>query len=466
MTSGAGALVPDLQRCIDSNRDLAERLYVLVQIDVEHVSLHDHRQMLKHFRCVLDYLFLVISNAGQNLPQPDIEKLSRMLRSCKTDQDLLSGRLLQIEKLPAFAAILSAVPKDKRTWVSVDPQKSYFLNRWLEETPVVFSSRDEEGTRKPMEQRQQLQQREGSPDVSKGPNSIDLTTRTAPSGTCIPPLSASQAGNLGPHVLAHHASPTSDTVFPKTPAGLIPLGNEVQQPNKASGIGPHIDSNDSTRSISMTGKSAPHGEVLQSAAIALPDNTDSTSSRVKKRKRRQRRGGKVSSTEDSVSRGETPKSATIALPDTTQSTAPPKKKRKRQSKGARPDRQLEAMKTIATVVNQDIATNVNKRPVSEEADHSGSSRPVTRMQMDDLALSQQRQGQSQEPTSQDPIVSSPLRRYQGKKHLTQGELVSLKAYTLDLLRDLQAEAGRGAFVDLSPPEAKPPPRRSKAEDFF
>lgn len=470
MTSGAGALVPDLQRCIDSNRDLAERLYVLVQIDIEHVSLHDHRQMLKHCRCVLDYLFLVISNAGQTLPQPGIEQFSRMLRSCKTDQDRLSQHLLQIEKLPAFAAVLRAVPKDKRTWVSIDQQKSYFLNRWLKETPVVFSNRDEEGTRKPTEQAQQLQlvaKREGSPPAApKGPESIDRTRRTATSRISIPPLSASPAANLDQHVLPHCASPTPATVFPKFPAGLPPLGNKIQQPNEASGIGPLNDGNHSTRISSITGKSAPHGEGPQSVASASPDTTHLTSSRGKKRKRRRGRGREGLNTGESLSRGETPKSATIALPDTTQSTAPQKKKRKRYPKGARLDRQLKAMKTIATVVNQDIATNVNKRPVFEEADHSGSSRPATRMRMDDLAESQQGQGQNQEPASQDLVLSSPLRRYQGKKHLTQVELASLKAYTLNLLRDLQAEAGRGASVNFSAPEAKPPSRRSKAEDFF
>ena len=43
MTSRAGALLASLQRCIDSNRDLAEQLYVLVQIDGENVGLQEHR---------------------------------------------------------------------------------------------------------------------------------------------------------------------------------------------------------------------------------------------------------------------------------------------------------------------------------------------------------------------------------------------------------------------------------------
>ena len=463
MTSRAGALVPDLQRCIDSNRDLAERLYVLVQIDAEHKSLQDHRQILKHCRGILDYLFLVISSAGQTLPQTDIEQFSQMLGNCKTDQDLMSERLLQIEKLPAFATILSAVPRDRRTWVSIDQQKSYFLNHWLKETPVVLSSRDEAGTRKATEQQQPIQlvaERQYSPpDAPKGTKNMDLTGRTSASGICIPPSSTSQSTNSAQFAVPHRASPFQATVLPKTPAGLSPLGNEIQQANEASCMGPQVDSNNSTRSSPITGKSAPHGELPQPAALVSPDM---------ERKRRRRRRGNSSSTGESVSRGETPKSVLIALPDTTQSTAPQKKKRKRPNqKDARLSRELDAMKSIPSVVNQEIPTNVNKRPVSEQADDSSFSRPVKRMQMDDLVESKDGQGQNQESTSQNPVLSSPLSRYQGKKHLTQEELASLKAYTLDLLRDLQAEAGdRGASVNLSGPEPKPTSRRSKAMDFF
>ena len=467
MTSRAGALVPDLQRCIDSNRDLAERLYILVQIDAEHLSLQDHRQILKHCRCILDYLFLVISSAGQSLPQTDTERLSQMLRSCKTDQDLVSERLLQIEKLPAFASILSAVPRDRRTWVSIDQQKSYFLNRWLKETPVVLSDRDEKGTRKATEQQQPCQsvakRQYSQPDAPKETKNMDPTGRTAASGNCIPPSSAIQAANSAQFILPHRASPFQATVLQKTPAGLSPLGNEIQQANEASCIGPHVDSNNSTRSSPITGKSAAHRELPQSASLVSPNM---------ERKRRRRRRGKSSSTGESVSRGETPKSVLIALPDTPQSTAPQKKKRKRPNKkDARLRRRLVAMKRIPKVVNQEIPTSVNKRKIPDDADDSDFSRPVKRMHIDDLAESKDGQGQNQESTtSQDPVLSSPLRKYQGKKHLTQAELASLKAYTLDLLRDLQAEAGGGqgtsTSANSSAPEVKPTSRRSKAVDFF
>ena len=471
MTSRAAALVPELQRCIDSNRELAEQLYVLVQTGVEHVSLQDHRKMLKHCRFILDYLFSVISNAGQNLPQHDIEQFSQMLGSCKIDQDLVSERLLQIEKLPAFAAILSAIPKDKRSWVSIDQQKSYFLNHWLKEAPIVFSSRDEEGIHKPTEQGQQLHkaaEREGRPpDAPKGSKIVDPTRQTAASGICKPPVTASQAADLAQHVLPHRATSTPLPVFPKSSACLPLLGNQIQQRKPGSSEVPRVDSNQSTRSNSIIGISARHGEIPQSAAIASPDTAQSTSSHGTKRKRRRVRSGKGSSTGESVSHGETPKSAAIALPDTRQSTAPPKKKRRQRRPGvARLRRRLEAVKTMPKVTNQDITTDVNKRPVSEEIDDSGNSRPVKRGRMDDLTGSQQEQSPIQEPASQDPGLSSPLRRYEGKKHLTQVELASLKAYTLGLLRDLQAEAGGVAPVNVSISEAKPPLRRSKAKDFF
>ena len=471
MTSRAAALVPELQRCIDSNRELAEQLYVLVQTGVEHVSLQDHRKMLKHCRFILDYLFSVISNAGQILPQHEIEQFSQMLGSCKIDQDLVSERLLQIEKLPAFAAILSAVPKDKRSWVSIDQQKSYFLNHWLKEAPVVFSSRDEEGTHKPTEPGQQLHkaaEREGRPpDAPKGSESVDPTRQTAAPGISIPPLTASQAANLAQYALPHPATPTSQPLFPKSSTGLPLLGNEIQRQNPASGEVPRIDSNKSTRSNSTIRKSAPHGEIPQSTAIASPDTTQSTSSHGTKGKRRRVRSGKGSSTGESISHGETPKSVAIALPDPTQSTAPPKKKRRQRRPGAaRLRRRLGVVKTMPKVTNRDITTDVNKRPVSEEIDDSGNSRPVKRGRMDDLTGSQQGQGPIQELAAQDPGLSSPLRRYEGKKHLTQVELASLKAYTLGLLRDLQAEAGGVAPVNVSISEAKPPLRRSKAEDFF
>ena len=470
MTSRAGALVPELQRCIDSNRDLAEQLYVLVQTGVEHVSLQDHRKMLKHCRRILDYLFSVISNVGQNLQQHGIEQFSQILGSCKIDQDLVSERLLQIEKLPAFAAILGAVPKDKRSWVSIDQQKSYFLNHWLNEAPIVFSSRDEEGTHKPTEQGQQLHkaaEREGRPpDAPKGSNSVHSNRQTAAPGICKFPLTASQAAVLAQDVMPHRATPTPLPVFPKSSACLPLLGNHIQQ-NPASGEVPRVDSNKSTRSNSTIGKSAPRGEIPQSAAIASPDTTQSTSSHGTKRKRQRVRSGKGSSTGESVSHGETPKSAAIALPDTKQSTAPPKKKRRQRRPGvARLRRRLEAVKRMPKVTNQDITTEVTKHPVSEETDDSGNSRPVKRGRMDDLTGSQQGQGPIQEPASQDPGLSSPLRWYEGKKHLTQVELASLKAYTLGLLRDLQAGAGGVAPVNVSIPEAKPPLRRSKAEDFF
>ena len=462
MTSRARALVPDLQRCIDSNRDLAEQLYVLVQTNVEHVSLRDHRQMLKHCRCILDYLFSVISNAGQTLPQHDMEQFSQMLRSCEIDQELVSERLLEIEKLPAFAPILSAVPRDKRSWVSNYHQKGYFLSQWLKETPVVFSSRDEEGTYKPKEQGQKLQtaaKSEGPPpDAPKGPAIMDPTRRTATSGIYKPPLSASQAANLAHNVMPPRGNPIPQPVSLQSSPVPPLLDNEAQQESEASGVGSSVDCNTSTRSSSIKDESAPDGEAAQSADIRSPDTTQPTSSQGTKRKRKRARRGKGSSTVELVSRGETPTSAAILSPENAPSTIPRTKRRRRgQQSRAHLSEQL-------TAIN--LTTDSSKRRVSEEMDDSGTSQQVRRPRMEDLTESQQGQGQNQEPTSQDPVPSSPLRRYRGKKHLTQEELASLKAYTLDLLRDLQAEAGRGAPVNVSAPEAKPTSRRLKAEDFF
>ena len=473
MTSRAGALVPDLQRCMDSNRDLAEQLYVLVQTNVEHVSLQDHRQMLKHCRYVLDYLFSAISNAGQNFPQHDIEQFSHMLRRCEIDQALVSERLLQIEKLPAFAAVLSAVPKDQRSWVSIDQQKSYFLSHWLKEAPAVFSSRGEEDTYKPTERGQQLQQTaeraDPPPETPKGPEHLDSAGRTAAYGICKPSLSANNGANLAQYVLPHRATPIPQLVFAKSSAGLPQLGNEIEQPNEASGIGPTFDSKNSTGSRSITEKSTPQGEVPQLAVTASPDTIQPTPSPGTKRKRRRAKHGKGISTGISVSRGETLKSAPITLPETTHSTAPQNKKRMRQkSRAARLREELEAIEAMAAVADQDITTTVNERPEFEKTDDGGSSRPVKQRRMEDLHLpeSQQEQDQIQESTSEEPALSSPLRRYQGKEHLTEEELASLKAYTLDLLRDLQAEPGQGASANVSAPKTKPTSRRLKAEDFF
>ncbi|KAL8794586.1 MAG: hypothetical protein Q9195_002921 [Heterodermia aff. obscurata] len=449
MTSRAGALVPDLQRCIDSNRDLVEQLYVLFQIDGRHLSLQDHRQMLKHCRYILDFLFSSISNAGQTLSQHDIEQFSQMLRRCQIDQDLVSERLLQIEKLPAFAAVLSAVPKGKRTWVSIHPQKSYFLTHWLNEAPVVLSSRDEEGSYKPMNQGQQqrhAREREDPPDTPKGSKSMDPSMQAAASGIFKAPLSESQAPNLARYVAP---CPNPEPIFKKSPAGLPLLDNEVQQQNEASAGGPYVESNNSTRSNSTMEKSAPRSEAPQSATVESPNAAQSTSSHGKKRKRYRKRPKKTSSTGESTSQGETLESATIPLPDATQCTAPPKKKpRRRESNGGRLPERPEAMKTIPTIVDPDITANVSKPPLSEETDDSGTSRPLKRIRVDDPAHLQQGQGQNEEPGLQDPVLSSPLRRYQGKKHLSQAELDSLKAYTLDLLRDLQAEEGQGAPVNI------------------
>ncbi|CAF9917872.1 MAG: hypothetical protein HETSPECPRED_003611 [Heterodermia speciosa] len=464
MTSRAGALLVSLQRCIDSNRDLAEQLYVLVQIDGENVGLQEHRQTLKRCGCVLGYLFSVISNGGQTLPHHSIEDFSQLLGRCKIDQDLVSDCLLQTEKLPAFAGFLSGVPKEKRTWVSNHHLESYFLDHWLNGAPVAFPSRDEKGTQKPTEQGQHLQQaaaRESPPpNASKGSSSMDTPVRTAASEICKAPLAASQAVNP-----AQYNLPTPEPLFPKSTAGLPPLSSKVQQQNEASGVGPHVDNKNSTRSSFISGKSAPRGEVLvpQSVDIAGPDATQATSSDGKKRKRQWINRGKSSDTGESVSDGEILESATIALPDT-QSYARPKKKRRRRPR-ADPRKHLEAAGTTPAIVNQDTTTMDSKPSVSEEKEDSGSCRPVKRMPMDDLEDSQQGQDQNQEPSSQDPVPSSPLRRYR-KKHLTQAESASLKDYTLDLLRDLQAEAGRGAPVNVSAPEAKPSSRRAKAEDFF
>ena len=197
MNPGPGALVVDVQQCLDANRSLNGRLCTLLRTGIENKSLEDLRHKLNHCRYVIDHVFSMVSAIGPGLSEYSIKELSPMLESCKTDQNYVSEHVLQIEKLPAFAVVLDTIPGDKKICIG----SSEHIYPFLTEGPRA-KSEEWKGvvtSGKPLDQRQYTQRiRETNgppPNAPTGPKLIvskgALTTSGTPKATSMCSAAAS-----------------------------------------------------------------------------------------------------------------------------------------------------------------------------------------------------------------------------------------------------------------------------------